>query len=285
MNYRHAYHAGNFGDVLKHAVLASIITYLKRKPQPFRVIDVHAGIGRYDLKGIEAGKTGEWQGGIGRLLGGDTVAIPERVAAILAPYLESVRALNQPGQIDIYPGSPLVARLLMRPEDRLVVNELHPDDRALLEAELSRDKSVKVMGLDAWVAIKALLPPPERRGILLIDPPYEHPDEMTRAVAAIDDVTKRFATGMLMLWYPIKVSGEHRALHEAIAERKSLKALIAEVAIRPEVEARGLNGSGLLVVNPPWTLREELEVLLPFLAEHLAQRPGGGYRLLSFGEN
>ncbi len=285
MNYRHAYHAGNFGDVLKHAVLASIMTYLKRKPQPFRVIDVHAGIGRYDLQGIEAGKTGEWQGGIGRLLGSDTAAIPERVAAILSPYLETVRALNQPGQIDTYPGSPLVARLLMRPEDRLVVNELHPDDRALLEAELGRDKSVQVMGLDAWVAIKALLPPPERRGLLLIDPPYEQPDEMTRAVAAIDDVTKRFATGMLMLWYPIKVSGEHRALHEAIAARKSLKVLIAEVAIRPEVEARGLNGSGLLVVNPPWTLREELEVLLPFLAERLAQRKGGGYRLLSFGEN
>lgn len=283
MNYRHAYHAGNFGDVLKHAVLASILTYLKRKPQPFRVIDVHAGIGRYDLAGIEAGKTGEWQGGIARLLGREARAIPEPIAAILSPYLEIVRALNQPGEIVTYPGSPLVARMSMRPEDRLVLNELHPEDRATLEAELGRDKVVKIMGLDAWVAVKALLPPPERRGLVLIDPPYEQPDEMAKAVASIDEVTKRFATGILMLWYPIKVSGEHRAIHEAMTARKTLKALIAEVSIRPEVEARGLNGSGLLVVNPPWTLREELEVLLPFLAERLAQRPGGGYRLLSFG--
>lgn len=283
MNYRHAYHAGNFGDVLKHAMLASIITYLKRKPQPFRVIDVHAGIGRYDLTGIEAGKTGEWQGGIGRLLGREAAPIPEALATILSPYLEIVRALNQPDSIETYPGSPLVARMLMRPEDRLVVNELHPEDRAFLEAELGRDKAVKVMGLDAWVAVRALLPPPERRGLVLIDPPYEQPDEMAKAVTAIDDVTKRFATGTLMLWYPIKVSGEHRALHEAIAERNTLKALIAEVTIRPEFEARGLNGSGLLVVNPPWALSEELEALLPFLAERLAQRAGGGYRLLDFG--
>lgn len=283
MNYRHAYHAGNFGDVLKHAVLASIITYLKRKPQPFRIVDVHAGIGRYDLGGIEAGKTGEWEGGIGRLLGREAAPIPERVAAILAPYLETVRAVNQPGELDFYPGSPLVARLLMRPEDKLVVNELHPEDRALLEAELGRDKSVKIMGLDAWVAVRALLPPPERRGLVLIDPPYEQPDEMAKAVTAIDDFTKRFATGMLMLWYPIKVSQEPRAMHEAMAARNTLKALIAEVAIRPEVEARGLNGSGLLLINPPWTLREELEVLLPFLADRLAQRAGGGYRLLDFG--
>ena len=283
MNYRHVYHAGNFGDVLKHAVLALILTYLKRKPQPFRVIDVHAGIGRYDLTGVEAGKTGEWQGGIRRLAGPDAAPLPEGIATILTPYLEAVQSLNEPGRIDAYPGSPLVARLLMRPEDRLVVNELHPEDRTLLEAELGRDRSVQVMGLDAFVAVKALLPPPERRGLLLIDPPYEQPDEMARAISAIDDATKRFATGVLMLWYPIKATGEHRAIHDALAERNTLKALIAEVTIRPEVEARGLNGSGLLVVNPPWTLREDLQLLLPFLAERLAQRPGGGYRLLSFG--
>jgi 23S rRNA (adenine2030-N6)-methyltransferase len=280
MNYRHAYHAGNFGDVLKHAVLASVLTYLKRKPQPIRIIDVHAGIGRYDLTGIEAGKTGEWHGGIGRLIGGSAAPLPEAIAAILTPYLDAVRALNHPGRIDTYPGSPLVARQLMRPEDRLVVNELHPEDRALLSAELGRDRQTKVLGMDAWTAVKAQLPPPERRGLLLIDPPYEQPDEMARAVGALDDASRRFATGIVLLWYPIKASGEHRVIHDAVSERKSLKALIAEVTIRPEVEARGLNGSGLLIVNPPWTLYDELAILLPFLAERLAQRPGGGHRLL-----
>jgi 23S rRNA (adenine2030-N6)-methyltransferase len=283
MNYRHAYHAGNFGDVLKHAVLASVLTYLKRKPQPFRVIDVHAGIARYDLRGIEAGKTGEWQGGVGRLLGPGAAPIPSEIGAILAPYLEGVRALNQPGRIDYYPGSPLVARALMRSEDRLVVNELHPEDRQVLEAEFGRDRAVRVMGLDAWVALKSLLPPPERRGVLLIDPPYERPDEMVKAVWALDEARKRFATGIVMLWYPIKASAEHRAVQEAVARRSSLKALIAELSIRPETEARGLNGCGLLIVNPPWTLKAELEVLVPFLAERLAQRPGGGQRLLAFG--
>jgi 23S rRNA (adenine2030-N6)-methyltransferase len=282
MNYRHAYHAGNFGDVLKHAVLASVLTYLKRKPQPFRVIDVHAGVGRYDLTGIEAGKTGEWRGGIGKLLGRDAASLPDAVAAILAPYLEVVRALNQPGRIDCYPGSPIVARALMRSEDRLVANELHPEDRQVLEAELGRDRAVRVMGLDAWVALKSLLPPPERRGVLLIDPPYERLDEMVKAVWVLDEARKRFATGIVMLWYPIKALGEHRAVHEVIAAR-TLKALVAELTIRSETEARGLNGCGLLIVNPPWTLKAELEVLLPFLADRLAQRPGGGQRLLAFG--
>jgi 23S rRNA (adenine2030-N6)-methyltransferase len=279
MNYRHAFHAGNFGDVLKHAVLASIVSYLTRKPQPFRVIDVHAGTGRYDLAGIEAGKTGEWQGGIGGIMGPAAKPLPGPIAAILAPYIEAVQALNEPGSIATYPGSPLVARLLMRSEDRLVVNELHPEDRALLEAEFGRDKAVTILGLDAWVAVKALLPPPERRGLLLIDPPYEQLDELVKAIAAIDDAVKRFATGCIVLWYPIKASGEHRVLYEAMAARKTLKALIAEVTIRPQVEARGLNGSGLLIINPPWTLREELKVLLPFLAERLAQRPGSGHTL------
>ncbi|MEZ5925813.1 MAG: 23S rRNA (adenine(2030)-N(6))-methyltransferase RlmJ [Hyphomicrobiaceae bacterium] len=283
MNYRHAYHAGNFGDVLKHAVLASILTYLKRKPQPFRVIDVHAGIGRYDLTGVEAGKTGEWQGGIGRLIGSDAAPLPDGIEAILAPYLDGVRALNGPGRIDVYPGSPLVARLLMRPDDRLVVNELHPADRAALEAELGRDRAVKVMSLDAWIAVKALLPPPERRGVVLIDPPYEQPDELAKAITAIDEAMARFATGIVLLWYPIKASSEHRAVHQAIGARKSLKALVAEVTVRPDVEARGLNGSGLAVINPPWTLRTELEALLPFLAQRLAQRPGGGYSLTATG--
>jgi 23S rRNA (adenine2030-N6)-methyltransferase len=133
------------------------------------------------------------------------------------------------------------------------------------------------------VALKSLLPPPERRGLLLIDPPYEEPDEMARAVRAIDEAMKRFATGIVMLWYPIKVSGEHRTVHEALAGYRSLKALVAELSIRPEVEARGLNGCGLMIVNPPWPLKTELECLLPFLAERLAERPGGNHRLLEFG--
>ena len=184
MNYRHAYHAGNFADVLKHVVLARVLSYMRLKPQPFRVIDTHAGAGRYDLQGAEASKTAEWRDGIGRLL---KAAPAPDVAELLAPYLEAVAAYNSGvvgGELRFYPGSPLIARHLMRRDDVLIANELLGEDVALLKAELARARSTKVLNLDAWTAIRSLLPPRERRGVVLIDPPFEDRTSSRRSRAA-----------------------------------------------------------------------------------------------------
>ncbi len=175
MNYRHAYHAGNFADVVKHAVLALVIEHLKLKPAPFRVIDTHAGIGVYDLTSEAAQKTGEWREGIGRLM---AAKLSPAAAEVLAPYLDIVRRLNPGGALVRYPGSPLLARELMRADDRLVVNELHPEDQDELKRHFAHDPQVRVMALDAWTALKALLPPPERRGVMLIDPAFEQTGEL-----------------------------------------------------------------------------------------------------------
>src|SRR3990170_5575144 len=163
MNYRHAYHAGNFADVLKHAVLALVIEHLKRKPAPFRVIDTHAGVGLYDLSGAEAATTGEWRDGIGRLFG---AALAKPVAELLAPYFSVVRQENPSGRLERYPGSPLIARRLLRRGDRLIANELHPEDGDSLRRLFAGDPQTKVLALDGWVALKALLPPKERRGVV-----------------------------------------------------------------------------------------------------------------------
>ncbi|MBI2718785.1 MAG: 23S rRNA (adenine(2030)-N(6))-methyltransferase RlmJ [Rhizobiales bacterium] len=223
MNYRHAYHAGNHADVLKHVVLTRILVYLTRKNKPFRVIDAHAGIGVYDLDGSEAQKTGEWQGGIARL----AEAFSPAVESLLKPYRDCLAALNPAGGYQRYPGSPWLAAQLMREGDRLVANELHPDDRALLEACFAADPRVTVTGVDAEICIRSQLPPPERRGLVLIDPPYEQKAEAERALAML-------AQGL-----------------------------------KESFEAGGLAGSGLVIVNPPWTLAGELDVLMPALARRL----------------
>ncbi len=279
MNYRHSFHAGNFADVLKHAVLALCLEHLRAKPAPFRVIDTHAGVGRYDLAGIEAGKTLEWADGIGRLLGVDAPPLPPPVAEALAPYLDIVRAMNPDGRLTLYPGSPMIARAMLRESDRLVVNELHPAERDGLAALFRNDAQVSVMGLDGWTAVKALLPPKERRGLLLVDPPFEAPGELERLARAVAEARKRFASGTMLFWHPIKAQETGERFHAAIAQEEREKSLRAELLLRrPEDPAR-LNGCGLFIVNPPWTLREKLAVLLPFLAERLAQGPGADHRL------
>ena len=219
MNYRHAYHAGNFADVLKHVVLALVIDYLKRKDAPFRVIDTHAGIGRYALTSSEAAKTGEWRQGIGRLIGADAEQLPSEVAQAMAPYLDAVRAANAPGELAVYPGSPLIARHLMRASDLLVANELHPEDAAALRATLGRDRRIKLITLDAWTALKSLLPPKERRGVVLIDPPFEEEGELARMVEGLDQALRRFRTGVYLAWYPIKDRKPIERFHADLASR------------------------------------------------------------------
>lgn len=280
MNYRHAYHAGNFADVVKHAVLTLVIEYLKQKPAPFRVIDTHAGIGSYDLAGEQAQKTGEWRDGIGRVL---TADLPAPAAKILAPYLDIVRALNPGGLLTRYPGSPLIARALLRPADKLILNELHPEDVGALRRLFAHDAQVKVMELDAFTALKALLPPPERRGLVLVDPAFEQPGELTRLVHGLKDAIRRFATGTFLLWYPIKQRRAIEAFHRQIADLGLAKVMAIELTVRAEAVETQLNGAGLIAVNPPFTLEGQLHRLLPELARLLAQGAGGGYRLLPLG--
>jgi 23S rRNA (adenine2030-N6)-methyltransferase len=284
MNYRHAYHAGNFADVLKHAVLALVIEHLKLKSAPFRIIDTHSGIGLYDLAGTEAEKTGEWREGIGRVLAA-TLSPP--AGAALAPYLDVVRAVNaslsgateNSATLRRYPGSPLIARHLMRDDDRLILNELHPDDNASLESEFARDAQTKILQIDGFTALKSLLPPKERRGVVLVDPAYEEPGELDRLVQGLKDASRRFAGGTIMLWYPIKDTRAIAAFRRRIAELGLDKVLVVELMIRSGDDPSLLNGCGLIVVNPPFTLEEKLKALLPELAGVLAQDKGAGFRL------
>jgi 23S rRNA (adenine2030-N6)-methyltransferase len=278
MNYRHAYHAGNFADVLKHAVLALVIEHLKLKPAPFRVIDTHAGLGVYDLASEAAEKTGEWREGIGRVVDTSAKLAPEAAAA-LAPYLGVVRALNGEGPLRRYPGSPLIARRLMRAGDRIVVNELHPEDHAALARLFARDKQTKVLQLDGFTALKSLLPPKERRGVVLVDPAYEVAGELERLVAGLKEVERRFATGTILLWYPIKDAGQVAAFRRQVAELGLPKVLAVELLIRAPDDPARLNGAGLIVVNAPFTLTARLKALLPELARLLAQGPGAAFRL------
>ncbi|UVK44651.1 23S rRNA (adenine(2030)-N(6))-methyltransferase RlmJ [Mesorhizobium sp. AR07] len=267
MNYRHAYHAGNFADVVKHVVLTRLLDYLKQKDKAFRVIDTHAGIGRYDLSSIEAQKTGEWQGGVGRLIDASFAA---PVAALLAPYLETVRSLNPDGGIQKYPGSPLIARHLMRKQDRLSAIELHPKDAGRLRTLFAGDFQTRVIELDGWLALGAHLPPKEKRGLVLIDPPFEEAGEFDRLVDGLIRAHKRWPGGIYALWYPIKDRKAIIAFRKALKQSGIPKLLDIEFEIRPASSEPSLDGSGLLVVNPPFTLEGELRTLLPALHRVLA---------------
>ncbi len=267
MNYRHVYHAGNFADVVKHAVLCRLVDYLKQKDKAFRVIDTHAGIGRYDLASLEAGKTGEWQGGIGRLFEAE---LDSRAAALLDPYLEAVRAENPDGRLRRYPGSPLIVRHLLRGQDRLTAIELHPQDAAQLKSVFSGDFQVRVIELDGWLALGAHLPPKEKRGLVLIDPPFEEEGEFPRLVEGLQKAHRRWPGGTYALWYPIKDRKAVAAFRAALKAAGIPKLLDIAFEIRPASSEPSLDGSGLVVVNPPFTLEGDLRVMLPALHKLLA---------------
>lgn len=276
MNYRHAYHAGNFADVVKHAVLALIVEHLKHKPAPFRIIDTHAGIGVYNLEGIEAQKTSEWRDGIGRLL---IATPPPMVAEILASYLSVVRAVNEEAgeRLSLYPGSPLIARRLLREGDWLVVNEAHAEDCETLRELFHRDKQTKVLALDGWTALKSLLPPKERRGLVLVDPPFEEPGEFERMVEGIREAARRFATGTLMMWHPIKDTKAVERFRRHVVELGVPKVLSVELLVRPARTTTEFVGSGLVILNPPFTLPEKLNVLMPWLVAVLGRGAGASF--------
>jgi 23S rRNA (adenine2030-N6)-methyltransferase len=272
MNYRHAFHAGNFADVMKHALLARILTHLRVKDAPFRVIDTHAGIGRYDLAGSEAERTLEWRAGIGRL---EEPFGPE-VEALLQPFREVLAAIRARYGETIYPGSPAIVRELLRPADRAVFVEMHPEDGALLTDRFNAVHNAKVMRMDGWIALRGLIPPKERRGLVLIDPPFEEPGELARAALRLADAVKRWPTGIFAFWYPIKDPDEIDSFIEA-ANAMGRDRLRLELLVDAPDGIR-LAGSGLLVINPPWKLADEAGLLLPALAERFARRDYGAFR-------
>jgi 23S rRNA (adenine2030-N6)-methyltransferase len=283
MNYRHAYHAGNFADVLKHAVLALVIEHLKRKDAPFRVIDTHAGPGLYDLASEEAQKTGEWRDGIGRLLH-PSKPLPDAAAEVLAPYLQAVAAVNHGKTLQRYPGSPCIALALMRPHDRLVANELHPEDAARLAAHIGRDRRAKSLALDGWTALKSLLPPKERRGVVLVDPPFEATDEFDKLALGLREALRRFATGTYLLWYPIKDQRRVASFRRSVAAVSSDRALSIELFVGAARRDERLSGCGLIVINPPHTLPGKLNYLASFLPQHLEQWSGSSMCIESLSE-
>ncbi|MFC0219647.1 23S rRNA (adenine(2030)-N(6))-methyltransferase RlmJ [Pseudochelatococcus lubricantis] len=274
MNYRHAYHAGNFADCMKHALLARILLYLGQKEAPYRVIDTHAGIGLYDLAGIEAGKTLEWQDGIARL----AAPLAGEAEALLAPYRAALADVAARFGAARYPGSPMLASLLMRRQDRAIFVEKHPADVHLLEENLGRDRRLKVLELDGWTALKAMIPPVERRGVVLIDPPYEVEGELAHLGQALVEARRKWSGGIFAGWYPIKDLAAPEELADFLRAAGVPKILRLEMLIDRADDASRLNGSGLIVINPPWTLAHEAEILLPALAERLARGDRVGFR-------
>jgi 23S rRNA (adenine2030-N6)-methyltransferase len=279
MNYRHAFHAGNFADVMKHALLVRILTYLQRKETPLRVIDTHAGIGLYDLTGDEAERTGEWIDGIGRL---DEALAPD-AEEILAPYRKVVADVRARHGETIYPGSPGILREILRRQDRGVFVELHPADHAVLSSAFNEVSNLKVIHLDGWTALHALIPPKEKRGLVLIDPPYEQPNELERLGTELLAALKKWPTGVYAGWYPIKSVGPVDAVAERLHRESSRPGLRLELLVDDPRDPTRLNGSGLFVLNPPWSLREEAEILLPALAERLSRSGYAAYRCEAFG--
>ena len=270
MNYRHIYHAGNFADVFKHAILCLIARHLREKDKPFFLLDTHAGIGRYDLRSEEALKTGECQRGVLRLL-----AEPNP-PPVLAEYLAVIAALNGVSRLTSdglrwYPGSPRILHGALRPQDRMAAVELHPADYDSLAREFAGDPRVSTHCMDGYQALKAFLPPAERRGLVIVDPPFEQSDEFQRLAQGLQQAHRRWATGIYALWYPIKSRRPVEAFHDDIARSGIGRVMVAEMMIRAGDDPEQLNGCGLLIINPPWQLMAQVQALLDFLAPLFGQ--------------
>jgi 23S rRNA (adenine2030-N6)-methyltransferase len=274
VNYRHAFHAGNFCDVMKHIILVRLIEYLKLKPGAFRVIDTHAGIGRYSLTGDEAKRSPEWMDGIAKLLKAELAAKPK---ALIQPYLDVVAGENQNGTLARYPGSPLIARKLFRPQDRLSALELHPKDARELGKHFEGDVQARITALDGWLALNAYVPPKEKRGLVLVDPPFEEPGEWERLVDGLTKAHKKWATGLYALWYPLKEPREVNGFVTALKATAITRMLRAELLVERAVAGK-LYGSGLIVVNPPYVLKDELKSILPALVKALG-KDGASHRI------
>lgn len=268
LSYRHSFHAGNHADVLKHIVQSLILNALQQKETPFVYHDTHSGVGRYDLTHEWSEKTGEYKQGIGRLwLQTDT-------PAAIDSYLDAVKALNQGEELRYYPGSPRIARAHLRAQDRMVLSELHPSDYPLLEQEFARDRQVAIYKQDGFARLKASLPPKERRGLVLIDPPYELAKEYRDVVQAIAQSHKRWSTGIYAIWYPVVNRCDIEDMLEGLANLGIRKILQIELGVAPDTNQRGMTASGMIVINPPWKLESEMQTILPFLKQAIAPATG-----------
>ncbi|ELQ6141889.1 23S rRNA (adenine(2030)-N(6))-methyltransferase RlmJ [Cronobacter sakazakii] len=267
LSYRHSFHAGNHADVLKHTVQSLIIESLKEKEKPFLYLDTHAGAGRYLMSGEHAERTGEYLEGIARIWQRDDLP------AELAPYISAVSHFNRSGQLRYYPGSPLIARQLLRPQDSLQLTELHPSDFPLLRGEFQKDERARVERADGYQQLKSKLPPASRRGLILIDPPYEIKTDYQAVVQGISEGYKRFATGVYALWYPVVLRNHIKRMMNDLEATGIRRILQIELAVRPDSDQRGMTASGMIVINPPWKLEQQMATLLPWL--HKALVPAG----------
>ncbi|MDX1657051.1 MAG: 23S rRNA (adenine(2030)-N(6))-methyltransferase RlmJ [Candidatus Competibacteraceae bacterium] len=272
LGYRHGFHAGHWSDVFKHAILVQLLRALLRKDKPFFVLDTHAGAGLYDLDSPQARKTGQWREGIGRLWG------QTGLSPALADYLAQVQSFNG-DKLGRYPGSPRLIRQLMRQQDRLALTELHPGEFPYLKQEFAADSQVMVHRRDGYEALKALLPPPVRRGLVLIDPAYEGGGEFDRLVEGLSVIHRRWPQAAVAVWYPILERGPSARFLSRVAKLQVGEALCAELGLHPYDSVLGINGCGMMLVNPPWQLDAALEPLLPELLERLRSGARGTIRL------
>jgi 23S rRNA (adenine2030-N6)-methyltransferase len=272
LNYRHAFHAGNFADVFKHLFLVRMLDYLKLKPAPLRVIDTHAGTGRYALSSDEARKTGEAQRGIRRFA---KVERQSEAARLAAPYLSFVEANEKEG---FYPGSPAIAAAWTRTQDRMTWAELHPRDCLKLKRHFGRDERIAILDRDGYQVLKAGTPPKERRGLVLIDPPFETPDEFEHILTAVTGAYAKWPTGIYAIWYPIKADGLSERFLHAMQDTGITKQLCLELLVAPRLTPSGLPGCGMLIINPPFGLDQEAALLLPLLQKTM-DMGGGSTRL------
>ncbi|HYG31958.1 MAG TPA: 23S rRNA (adenine(2030)-N(6))-methyltransferase RlmJ [Methylophilaceae bacterium] len=281
LSYRHAFHAGNHADVLKHFVLKEVLQYTAQKDKPFWYIDTHAGAGMYALDRGYAQQNAEFRDGIERLWNS-----PE-LPASLADYLALIRDLNKKNELRLYPGSPAIARALLRPDDRLRLLELHPNDSKLLRQEFLVDKplsgrQIMIETHDGFAGLKAMLPPPPKRAVVLIDPPYEDKSDYRSVVNAIEDSLKRFPIGTFMIWYPMLQRPEPRQMLDKLARLQPQSWLQIELQVQtPSLDGFGMHGSGLFIINPPWTLPKILSEVMPSLVKILGQNEGAEFRLES----
>jgi len=261
MNYRHAYHAGNFADCMKHALFIALLRAMAAKEKPFLVLDTHAGIGAYDLTTGPAEKTGEWRAGIARILATRPPALTDYITVV--------------EQLGLYPGSPAIAAALLRPADRLVCCELHTDDAATLKAVFRRQRQVAVHDRDGYAALPAFLPPPERRALILIDPPYERDDEFWRLTASLAAAHAKFPSGVFAAWFPIKHRAPVRDFFAGLKLTKIRDVTAASLWLREPIDPTRLNGCGLLIINPPFGFEAAALPILQALADSLGEAGAG----------
>ncbi|HDR1792752.1 TPA: 23S rRNA (adenine(2030)-N(6))-methyltransferase RlmJ [Pasteurella multocida] len=272
LSYRHSFHAGNHADVLKHLVLMLIIENLQQKEKGFYYLDTHAGVGRYRLFSEEAEKTAEFEQGIARLWQRDD--LPEEVAR----YIKLIKQVNYSGKaLRYYAGSPLIAAKMLRPQDRALLTELHPSDYPLLRNNFKEFDNVTTKRDNGFQQLKATLPPKERRGLVLIDPPYELKEDYDLVVNAIEEGYKRFATGIYAIWYPVVLRQQTKRILKGLEKTGIRKILQIELAVRPDSDQRGMTASGMIVINPPWTLTQQMQNILPYLTDVLVPEGTGSW--------